>query len=265
MKLLSLPIPAEAGDRLALAFPGPGTAGEPRAFLSFACRGDMKFGLRSCSANRESFLRDIGVEPEAARGVELAHTRNLIAPRSEDDAAAMAREAGGADGILLDDPDLAATVTVADCMPIWILDRGSGAFGLLHSGWRGTGILETALRFLVERRRAKPASIAAILGPAIGSCCYAVSEERAAEFAAEFGEETVARRGGSPYLDLRAANLALAERCGVGHLLSIEACTSCDERLGSFRRQGASSFTRMLAVCGRSSLEPDAAEARGRP
>jgi YfiH family protein len=223
----------------------------------------MKFGLPSSAANRERFLRSVGMDPGLAFAVDLAHTRNIVSPSRGEDAPALARAAGGADGIILDDPELAATVTVADCMPIWILDRGTGSFGVLHSGWRGTGILETALRFLVERRGAKARDIAAILGPAIGSCCYAVSEERAEQFAAEFGGSAAARRDGSWFLDLRAANVGLAERAGIGQVLSIDACTSCDERLGSFRRQGAASFTRMLAACGRSSRRPDISGAEG--
>jgi polyphenol oxidase len=265
VKLRRAIVPAAAKDYLAVAFPGPAAAGESLALLSFASRGDMKFGVLACAPNRERFLRDVGVDPEEARGIELSHTRNVIAPARDDDPAALARDAGGADGILLDDPRLAATVTVADCMPIWILDRGSGTFGVLHSGWRGTGILANAVDFLVRRRGAKPSSIAVVLGPAIGSCCYAVSEERASEFAAEFGAAAAARREGSWFLDLRSANVALAERAGVGHVLSIDACTSCDERLGSFRRQGAASFTRMMAVCGRSPCEPGFPEAGSRP
>jgi polyphenol oxidase len=264
VKILTTTIPAGAKDYLAVAFPGPATAVEPLALLSFASRGDMKFGILACAPNRARFLGDVGINPEDARAIELSHTRNVIAPSRADDLAALARAAGGADGILLDDPQLAATVTVADCMPIWILDRGSKTFGVLHSGWRGTGILANAVDFLVRRRGAKPSSIAVVLGPTIGSCCYAVSKERASEFAAEFGAAAAIRREDSWYLDLRSANLALAERIGIGHLLSIDACTSCDERLGSFRRQGAASFTRMMAICGLSPGGPTVPEAGSR-
>jgi hypothetical protein len=84
-----------------------------------------------------------------------------------------------------------------------------------------------------------------------------VPEERAVSFAAEFGKEAALRRGGETFLDLRAANITLAESLGIGYLLSIDACTSCDQRLGSYRRQGSSSFTRMLAVCGFFEAESD--------
>jgi copper oxidase (laccase) domain-containing protein len=248
-----------------MGFPGPAAAGEPVALLSFASHGDMKFGDPGRAANRDRFLRGVGIDPGNALGLELAHSRNLIFPDPGDDVAALSRaageRAGGADGIILRDPSLAATVTVADCMPIWVLDRGSGAFGVLHSGWRGTGILSRAIEALADRCGSRPSSVAVILGPAIGPCCYAVPEGRAAEFSDEFGETAVARREGAWFLDLRAANIALAQRAGVGHLLSIEACTSCDRRLGSFRRQGVA-FTRMIAVCGRSPRALDIPEAR---
>jgi copper oxidase (laccase) domain-containing protein len=171
-------------------------------------------------------------------------------------AAAAAESAGGpvgavgADGIVLRDRSLVATVTVADCMPIWILDRDSGAFGVLHSGWKGTGILAAAVEGIARRWGSPASAISAILGPAIGSCCYEVPAERGAAFARRFGEEAAFRKGGAWAIDLRAANIGLARSLGIGALLSVEACTGCDDRLGSYRRQGAASFTRMLAACG---------------
>ena len=249
-------LPAGPGFGFAAAFPGPVSEADPIALLSFAAAGDMKFGDRRGAANRDAFLRDAGLRTDLVIGLELGHSRNVIFPSGAEEAAELARAAGGADGLVLGgDPagrGFAASVTVADCMPIWILDRGSGAFGLLHSGWRGTGILAVAIRAMAARLGSEPSSMAVILGPAIGPCCYEVAGERAARFSAEFGADGVRRRGASAYLDLRSANLSIAERLGVGQLLSVESCTSCDGRLGSYRRQGGAAFTRMLAVCGRS-------------
>lgn len=268
MELTRISLPAGDGSGFAIAFPSAepvadrGSA-EPKAVLSYASAGDMKFGDPSRVGNRERFLRLEGIDPGRVLGLELVHSRAVVFPALGEDSAELARRSGGADGIVLGDATVgvgtadgrpaegrAASVTVADCMPIWILDRESGAYGILHSGWRGTGILAVALRLMAERLGTRPASVALVLGPAIGPCCYAVAEERAAGFSSEFGPGCVQRRGGSTYLDLRSANVSIAEACGVGQVLSIEACTSCDERLGSYRRQGGASFTRMIAVCG---------------
>jgi polyphenol oxidase len=255
MNLARASIPGAARDMIVARFPGApagrSSAGEPLAILSLASQGSMKQGDPACVSNRDAFLLGLGIEAERARSLSLAHSRSVVFLSGNEDAALPA------DGILLREPSLAATLTVADCMPIWILDRESGAFGLLHSGWRGTGILAVAIRNLLGRFGSNPASISVILGPAIGSCCYNVPIERAEAFASEHGEKAVSKSGGEWRLDLRAANVAIAESAGVGHLLSIEACTSCDERLGSYRRQGPVSFTRMLAVCGSSGATPN--------
>jgi polyphenol oxidase len=261
MRLTKAILPPQMAGGFAATFPGQssGDGREPMAFLSFASEGDMKFGDPASAGRRSAFLGRAKLEPSEVLGLALVHSRNLVFPSRGDDPAALASAIGGADGIVLEEGDLAASITVADCMPIWLLDRGSGAFGVLHSGWRGTGILVRALELMDARFGTRPASVSAILGPAIGSCCYSVGEARASEFEAEFGPEAVSRRGGAAYLDLRSANLSLAEASGVGELLSIEACSSCDPRLGSYRRQGAAGFTRMLAACGRPGSRPELA------
>jgi hypothetical protein len=262
MFLERITVPGDISGALALEFPHGGAASDASvesghgliALLSLASEGDMKYGDSASSANRIRFLTAAGADPNRTLGLRLAHSRTVLFPEDPEQHRILAREAekrGGADGILLRDPALIATVTVADCMPIWIRDRDSGAFGVLHSGWKGTGILAEAVAILRRRFESRPDSISVILGPAIGSCCYEVPAERAEAFAAEFGEEAAYRMHGSWRIDLRAANIALARSLGLGAVLSVEACTSCDHRLGSYRRQGPDMFTRMLAACGR--------------
>lgn len=210
--------------------------------ISLQSEGDMRYIPDIVNANRVKFFSSLGLAREKVLGVELAHSRNVLFPEGNGNGAS------AADGILIKDPSYAASVTVADCMPIGIFDRSSRIFGVLHSGWKGTGILETAVRELGRRHCSPPQAISVILGPAIGACCYAVPEERARAYASEFGPESMIQRGGRFFLDLRAANVSLARRLGVGALLSVDACTSCDERLGSYRREGPGRFTRMVAV-----------------
>jgi YfiH family protein len=199
---------------------------------------------------RDAFFSSLGLDPAFVLGTELFHSRRvlLVRPSGQHFHGPLPTEGGSHDGILVEDGTLAACITVADCMPIWLYDTRSGAFGVLHSGWKGTGILEVAVRSLAATYGSPPEAMSAILGPAIGACCYGVPEERAAAFAAEFGSDTVSRDEGGWRLDLRAANLGLARRLGLGAVLSVEACTSCDPRLGSYRREGKDAFTRMAAV-----------------
>jgi copper oxidase (laccase) domain-containing protein len=269
LRFSEIDIPEDALGFLELGFPQGGTregrlqggaqsgaqdrADEPRALLSLSGSGSMRYLEGIGNEVRDRFFRDAGLDPASVLGLTLVHSRNVLFPSCAGEhrrLAALASQDGGADGIVLRDRSLVASVTVADCMPIWLLDRGSGAFGVLHSGWRGTGILGAAVSGLASRFGSDPGDMAVILGPAIGACCYHVPEERAASFASEFGAETAGERDGRWFIDLRAANLRLAERLGIGSLLSVRACTSCDPRLGSYRRQGSADFTRMVAACG---------------
>lgn len=222
-----------------------GGAGAPLALMSRKADGSMRHEAGVSNPVREAWFESLGFARSRVVMPYLDHTRRVVAARTQAEL-----EGFMCDGVVTDDREAALAITVADCMPIFLYDEGSGAFGILHSGWRGTGILASALELMAERFGTRPRDVSATFGPRIGPCCYVVDEERAAAFAAEFGEGSVARVGGKPRLDLAAANRGLAERLGLGSLHVMEGCTSCDERLGSFRREGPAAFTRMAAVIG---------------
>ena len=152
-------------------------------------------------------------------------------------------------------------ITIADCLPVFLLDTENGYFSLVHSGWKGTGIVLNALD-IMQKAGTKPQAIAAVLGPCIQGCCYKVDKERAVQFENEFGaasphiQDSAEYPLGSPvrydpsgsYISLQAANARLLTARGVQHIAYCTDCTFCDERLGSFRREGPQSFTRMIAM-----------------
>jgi polyphenol oxidase len=157
-----------------------------------------------------------------------------------------------ADGLVTNLAEAVLTITVADCLPLFLVDRATGAFGLAHSGWKGTGIVLEALAALRRRFGTDPRDVAVTIGPGIGPCCYRVPEERAELFAKGFAAASVVRGAdGEPRLDLRAANVALLRAAGVGEIAVVTDCTCCTPALGSFRRQGPEDYTLMLAWIGR--------------
>jgi copper oxidase (laccase) domain-containing protein len=82
-----------------------------------------------------------------------------------------------ADGHLAADRGTAVAVSIADCVPVFLV-HPSGALALLHSGWRGTAarIVEQGIAALAQR--GFPASeLRMHLGPAICGTCYEVSPD----------------------------------------------------------------------------------------
>jgi hypothetical protein len=227
-------------------FPGIEDRSGPSALLTLKSSGSMKFMWDEKNDNRTAFFRLLGIEESRVVSVELLHSKQVVF------CSGLGVEPGtGADGILVTDTALVPAVTVADCVPIWIYDRASGSYGVLHSGWRGTGIIENAVLELQRRFGTQTSSVSIVIGPSIGTCCYTVDEDRAEYFRHHFGDEMVRKSGTrKASIDLRGTNIHLAMRLGIGSIAFVDACTSCDIRLGSFRREGASGFTRMAAMVG---------------
>ena len=86
---------------------------------------------------------------------------------------------GAADGHATSDSGVLLAVTVADCVPIYLLDVDARAVALLHGGWRGiaAGILQRGITLLGTRWGTDPRRLLVHLGPAICGKCYEVGPE----------------------------------------------------------------------------------------
>lgn len=83
------------------------------------------------------------------------------------------------DGHLSAAPGVVLTVSLADCVPVFLLDPTTPAVGLLHAGWRGAaaGIVERGIGALADRLGSAPRDLHVYLGPAICGECYEVGPE----------------------------------------------------------------------------------------
>ena len=91
-----------------------------------------------------------------------------------------------ADIVVSHDPTLAIAVQSADCVPLLIVDRRTGAAAAAHAGWRGMAarVPETAIRALEQRYGSRPEDLIVAAGPSIGACCYEVGQDVRDAFAA---------------------------------------------------------------------------------
>jgi polyphenol oxidase len=107
-----------------------------------------------------------------------AHGSEVAVHRTGEDCEGL-RLVHGVDGHLTTTPGLLLSVSIADCVPIFLHHPGAAAVAVLHSGWRGTaaGILETGIRTLARELSAPAAEMVVHLGPAICGSCYEVSPE----------------------------------------------------------------------------------------
>jgi YfiH family protein len=92
---------------------------------------------------------------------------------------------GDADIVIARTPGAALAVQTADCVPLLVADRATGAVAAVHAGWRGlaAGAPRTAVDALRTNFGSRPADLVAAIGPAIGACCYQVGPDVRAAFA----------------------------------------------------------------------------------
>ncbi|MEL7089850.1 MAG: polyphenol oxidase family protein [Planctomycetota bacterium] len=154
-----------------------------------------------------------------------------------------------ADAHVADQPDTAAVVRTADCVPILLSTRGGHAVAAVHAGWRGlvpeTGVVAEAVRALVEvagLRMVEPGrGLGAAIGPCISAARYEVGPEVAERFTQRHAGAVTAGESDRFQLDLRriAREQLVAAGLAGG---SVDTCPSCTfDDAGdffSYRREG---------------------------
>lgn len=148
------------------------------------------------------------------------------------------RELRGVDAAVTALPGRVLAVQSADCVPVLL--AAPGAIGVAHAG--RVGVLEGVIPAVVAalRQVAQPGPLRAVLGPAIGGCCYEVPAELYA--AAEARQPGIGARTtwGTPALDLPRAVRDQLTAAGVSVLGPSAPCTYGEETCFSHRRDPAS-------------------------
>ena len=158
-----------------------------------------------------------------------------------------------ADIAISDDPSLGLTVRAADCVPVLLADRKTGAVSAIHAGWRGTaaGAVLAAVQALTGRFGTEPGNIVAAVGPCIGPCCYTVGEELVQKFTSHPDASRWFDRARELRLDLWQATRDQLKRAGVvPEAIHIsELCTfDHPDVFHSYRRDGKNAGRLVAAI-----------------
>jgi YfiH family protein len=199
------------------------------SYASLNLGGSTADRPESIRENRARFYRAAGLDPEAAVRMHQVHGPRVVTANAPGDA-------GEADGLITPVPDLCLLATVADCLPVFLADTRAGVIGVLHAGWRGvaSGILRAGVLAALAAGAGRE-SLAAVIGPGIGPCCFEVGPEVAARFPAESLRPGRRER---PHVDLPHAARAELVATGISAraIAGGETCTRCgSERYFSAR------------------------------
>jgi len=195
-----------------------GVSEGPYASLNLGARGDDPARVVE---NRRRACASLGLD--AAR---LSVNRQRHSPTVHRAEPGIRDEPG--DGLWSDIPGQPMLALAADCVPIAIAATGGEPrLAVLHAGWRGLaeGVVEAGVRALGD------VATAAVVGPAVGPCCYEVGPEVSARFDADLTKDGI--------LDLWAVAARALNRAGVRDVERVDLCTRCNPELFfSHRRSG---------------------------
>lgn len=195
------------------------------------------------------------VEAEAGAPVAFLNAEHGIRVHRVTDARAPVPVA---DILVTTTPGVALGAIAADCAPLLLHDRATGAVVAAHVGREGLyrGAVDAAVAALLDLRTGHPdpGLLEASVGPAICGRCYEVPPELQARVAGRHPAARGTTTWGTPSLDLpRAIETRLGE-LGFIDIVHRRACTFEDPLLFSHRRDGVTGRHCGVIVCGGVSL-----------
>lgn len=162
------------------------------------------------------------------------------------------------DALVTNEPGVTLVTHNADCTPLLFADPEKKVIALAHAGWRGTveKIGEAAVETMCETYGCDPTDIIAVVGPAIGACCYEVDTPVYERFASltelkpAYFTKSLGR--GKYLVDLKEANRRMLLEAG---LLSInitisDVCTRCNHGLLYSHRASGGKRGGLVAMMG---------------
>jgi YfiH family protein len=238
----------EAGFRHAFFTRNGGVSQGAYRSLSFSiAAGDEADHVRQ---NLERAASVLGVTSARVHFLSQVHGQKAITLAGTEDQQALIRVEG--DALASRAPALACGVRSADCVPVLLADRNSGAVAAAHAGWRGAvnGIVSSAVAAL--RALASDPDLIAAIGPHISLAAFEVSEDVAeALLSASRDPNIVDRTHQKPHVDLRRMLRAELRAIGLAEasIDDVWGCTVLEPaRFFSFRRDGKASGRHLSAI-----------------
>ena len=154
------------------------------------------------------------------------------------------REYPNTDGLIITKPNQIIKLKFADCTPLILYDQKQKIGAISHAGWRGT-VAKIGVK-TIQKMGSSPKDIIAVIGPAIGICCYEVSEEIRDKLL-----QTVNNTDGlynNRNVDLKGINAQQLREAGVEKIDICPYCTSCNNDLFFSYRKENGTAKRHFAV-----------------
>ena len=153
--------------------------------------------------NRARLARALGFEPERLITTPQVHGKGVLIV---DETTAPTALQTRADILVTRESGFLLMQRFADCVPLVLWHKTAGVVGVAHAGWRGTaiGVAGRAVEAVAELG-GDPAGLRAVIGPAIGPCCFEVGADVADQIPGADDASSIGPSG-RPFVDLWELN-----------------------------------------------------------
>lgn len=221
--------------------------------LSEKSDGDMKLhegdDNLEAKANRERYFKKLGIDPNQVIAAGLVQG-DRIAIVGKADCGRLVPET---DALITDTPGAILSVTVADCLPIYIYDPVHHAIGLVHAGWKGVhaDIVGKTIARMVSEFGSNPPDIQAYIGPHLQACHFEVKDD-VAQFFSNYPDAIISNEG---RLHIDLSKIVVKQLAAAGVIIkdieTSEECTHDDAaKYFSYRRDKPERTPAMVAYIG---------------
>jgi hypothetical protein len=230
--------------------------GDPavRSAFSDVALGNVSLTVGGAVPDARRRLADlVGASPRDLVFMQQVHGRQVEVVGTADRGRGLDAHDHGvpsADALVTFDVDVAVVVLVADCVPVLLSDPGR-AVAAVHAGRAGvaSGVVGAAIDAMAQHHGDR---VEAVVGPAIGGCCYEVEPELADAVAADTPAARATTTWGTASLDLPAAVEQQLRSRGVRRVTRAGECTRCSGgRWFSHRREPGTGRQAGVIVRGR--------------
>ena len=220
----------------------------PPPYNSLNCALHVGDQWQHVLANRRRLAEWAGFTLDDMMCVQQVHQDAIYEVKEDDRGRGSQQEDAlpAVDGLYTAQPGLLLTSFYADCVPLYVIDMDRRVVGLAHAGWRGTvlKIGPKLVRRFQEQFNSRPESLCAIIGPAIGACCYEVDDVVIQALKpvvpARFYPAVIKETAKGKYrIDLKGINALLFKLAGLPeqNIIQTRLCTACRPDLFfSYRR-----------------------------
>ena len=198
--------------------------------------------------NRIKYFSNLGINIKSIVSSGIIHSNNVAIISNSD----KGKIVKGNDGLITNIKNICLTVTVSDCLPIFIYDEKKEIIGIAHASWKC--IVKNIVHNMIEKFKnqyhSNPKDLKVFIGPHIKKCHFEIKEDILDKFSKY--QEFIIKKNSRYFIDLEEIIKKQLVSLGLNNeniKISSE-CTYCNKEYFSFRRDRPERVTSQIAyIC----------------